>query len=127
MIAGIGVDLVEVQRIQRLLDGYGDRFAGRVLTPQERKQYQLSSRQVSFLATRFAAKEAISKALGTGLRYPVTLHSISVISADNGRPEFQFGEVLSPYLASRKIDGAHLSITHEKGLVCAVVVLEARQ
>jgi holo-[acyl-carrier protein] synthase len=127
MIVGIGVDLVEVQRIQRLLDEYGDQFAGRVLNSQEREHYERSSRQVSFLANRFAAKEAMSKALGTGLRYPVTLHSIGIISTANGRPEFRFNEVLTPYLESRKVTDAHLSLTHEKGLVCAVVVLEARK
>jgi holo-[acyl-carrier protein] synthase len=127
MIIGIGVDLVETQRIQRLLDEYGDRFVGRVLNSEERGYYEHSSRKVWFLANRFAAKEAISKALGTGLRFPVTLHSIGVISTGNGRPEFSFGETLKSYLESRDVTGAHLSITHEKGLVCAVVVLEARE
>jgi holo-[acyl-carrier protein] synthase len=126
MIIGIGVDLVETRRIQRLLDEYGDRFVGRVLNLEERKHYEHSSRKVWFLANRFAAKEAVSKALGTGLRYPVTLHSIGVISSEVGRPEFSFGKTLKPYLESRAITGTHLSLTHEKGLVCAVVVLEAR-
>ncbi len=126
MIIGIGVDLVETQRVQRLLDEYGPRFVGRVLNAEEREHFERSSRQVWFLANRFAAKEAISKALGSGLRYPVTLHSIGVFSAENGRPEFRFGEVLKPYIESRNVANAHLSITHEKGLVCAVVVLEAR-
>lgn len=127
MIIGIGVDLVDVQRIERMLDAYGDRFVGRVLNLEEREYFGRSSRKVSFLANRFAAKEAISKALGTGLRYPVTLHSIGVISAGNGRPEFRFSDVLAAYLESRKLSSAHLSLTHEKGLVCAVVVLEAHQ
>lgn len=127
MISGIGVDLVDTQRIQRLLDDYGDRFVSRVLNSEERKYYERSSRRVQFLANRFAAKEAISKALGTGLRYPVTLHSIGIISTAIGRPEFSFSEALRSYLESRGVTGAHLSITHEKGLVCAVVVLEARR
>ena len=127
MIIGIGVDLVETQRIQRLLDEYGDRFVGRVLNSQEREYYERSSRRVWFLANRFAAKEAISKALGTGLRYPVTLQSIGVISTAIGRPEFGFSETLKSYLKSRDVTGVHLSITHEKGLVCAVVVLEAHE
>ena len=124
MIIGIGVDLVETQRIQRLLDEYGDKFVGRVLNSEEREHYARSSRRVWYLANRFAAKEAISKALGTGLRYPVTLHSIGVISTAIGRPEFSFSDALKPYMESRGVTGAHLSITHEKGLVCAVVVLE---
>lgn len=127
MIIGIGVDLVEAQRIQKLLDEYGDRFAARVLNSEEREYYERSSRRMWFLANRFAAKEALSKALGTGLRYPVTLHSIGVISTEIGRPEFSYSEVLKSYLETRNVTNAHLSITHEKGLVCAVVVLEARE
>jgi holo-[acyl-carrier protein] synthase len=127
MITGIGVDLVDVQRIRRLLDEYGDKFAERVLNREERQHYERSSRQVWFVANRFAAKEAISKALGTGLRYPVTLHSIGVISTEIGRPEFRYSEALQSYMKSRGVTNAHLSITHEKGLVCAVVVLEARE
>ncbi len=126
MIIGIGIDLVEAQRIQKLLDEYADRFAARVLNSEEREYYERSSRPMWFLANRFAAKEALSKALGTGLRYPVTLHSIGVISTEIGRPEFSYSEALKSYLESRNVTNAHLSITHEKGLVCAVVVLEAR-
>ncbi len=127
MIIGIGIDLVEAKRIQKLLDEYADRFAARVLNSEEREYYERSSRPIWFLANRFAAKEALSKALGTGLRYPVTLHSIGVISTEIGRPEFSYSEALKSYLESRNVTNAHLSITHEKGLVCAVVVLEARE
>jgi holo-[acyl-carrier protein] synthase len=127
MIIGIGIDLVEAKRIQKLLDEYADRFAARVLNSEEREYYERSSRPMWFLANRFAAKEALSKALGTGLRYPVTLHSIGVISTEIGRPEFSYSEALKSYLESRNVTNAHLSITHEKGLVCAVVVLEARE
>jgi holo-[acyl-carrier protein] synthase len=127
MIIGIGVDLVDVQRVQKLLDEYGDKFAARVLNSEERQYYERSSRRVWFLANRFAAKEAISKALGTGLRYPVTLHSIGVISTEIGRPVFSFSETLKSYMESRDVTDAHLTITHEKGLACAVVVLEARK
>lgn len=127
MIIGIGIDLVEAKRIQKLLDEYADRFAARVLNSEEREYYKRSSRPMWFLANRFAAKEALSKALGTGLRYPVTLHSIGVISTEIGRPEFSYSEALKSYLESRNVTNAHLSITHEKGLVCAVVVLEARE
>jgi holo-[acyl-carrier protein] synthase len=127
MIIGIGVDLVEAQRIQKLLDEYGDKFATRLLHSEEREYYERSARPMWFLANRFAAKEALSKALGTGLRYPVTLQSIGVISTDIGQPEFSYSEALKSYLQSRNVTNAHLSITHEKGLVCAVVVLEARE
>jgi len=125
MIAGIGVDLVDKKRIDRLLDQYGEQFIRRVLNAGELEQFAESTRKSWFVANRFAAKEAISKALGTGLRYPVTLLSIGVISNELGRPTFVFSEALQAYLQSRNIRGAHLSITHEGHLVCAMVVLES--
>ena len=76
MIAGIGIDLVDRTRIDRLLKKYGDQFIGRVLNAEEREQFAHSTRKSWFVANRFAAKEAIAKALGTGLRFPATLLSI---------------------------------------------------
>ena len=124
MIVGIGIDLVDVSRIERLLGDYGDQFARRILAEAERTAFAASARPAWFLANRFAAKEALSKALGTGLRYPVTLHAISVSSDSLGKPAFGFHGPLPDYLASRGVARHHLSLTHEKGMACAVVVLE---
>ena len=124
MIAGLGVDLVDITRVDRLLREYGDQFARRVLAVEERAAYAGSARPVWFLANRFAAKEALSKALGTGLRYPVTLHAISVSSDSLGKPTLGFHGPLPAYLAQRGIIGHHLALSHEKGMACAVVVLE---
>jgi len=124
MIVGIGVDIVDVARIERLLGAYGERFVERVLAPSELGAYARSGRQNWFLANRFAAKEALSKALGTGLRFPVTLHAISVSSDEIGKPAFGFHGSLPAYLAGRNIGRHHLSLSHEKGLACAMVVLE---
>jgi holo-[acyl-carrier protein] synthase len=124
MIAGVGIDIVDISRIERLWQEYGDQFARRVLAPAERSDFAASARPAWFLANRFAAKEAFSKALGTGLRYPVTLHSISVTNNDAGKPEFSFHGPLPDYLASRSIARHHLGLSHEKGMACAVVVLE---
>jgi holo-[acyl-carrier protein] synthase len=125
MIAGIGIDLVDISRVERMIEAYGDRFAHRVLAASERDGYAASARRAWFLASRFAAKEALSKALGTGLRYPVTLHAISVVSDAAGRPELTFHGPLPDYLRTVGVERTHLSITHEKGLACAMVVLEA--
>lgn len=124
MIAGVGVDIVDVSRVERLLVDYGDQFARRILAIAERPAYETSSRKVWFLANRFAAKEAFSKALGTGLRYPVTLHAISVSSDSAGKPAFGFHGALPAYLASRGVTRHHLSLSHEKAMACAVVILE---
>ena len=125
MIVGIGVDIVDIARIERLMAEYGERFAERVLAPAERASFKTSGRKNWFLANRFAAKEALSKALGTGLRYPVTLHAISITSDEIGKPAFAFHGPLPAYLAERNIGSHHLSLSHEKGLACAMVVLEA--
>lgn len=124
MIAGIGVDLVEAARIERMLATWGGRFAARILHASEQRAFEESARPVWFLANRFAAKEAFSKALGTGLRYPCTLHAISLSSDAVGKPAFAFHGPLPDYLAGRSITACHVSLSHEKGLVCAMVVLE---
>jgi holo-[acyl-carrier protein] synthase len=124
VITGIGIDIVDVSRIDRLLKQYGDQFVRRVLAAAEHAAYATSLRPVWFLANRFAAKEALSKALGTGLRYPVTLHAISVNSDSAGKPGFAFHGPLPAYFASRGIVRHHLGLSHEKGMACAIVVLE---
>ena len=124
MIVGVGIDIVDVSRIDRLLREYGDQFAWRILATAEQPAFAASSRPVWFLANRFAAKEALSKALGTGLRYPVTLQAISVSSDSIGKPSFGFHGPLPAYLASLGVVHHHLSLSHEKGMTCAVVVLE---
>ncbi len=124
MIYGIGIDVVQPHRIARLLEKYGDSFVQRVLTPQERPRYLLTKQQVFFLANRFAAKEAFSKAMGTGFRYPVSLQCISVVQNSAGKPGFAFNEALAALVNSRGINGHHLTISDESNLACACVVLE---
>ena len=124
MIYGIGIDVVEPRRIARLLDKYGERFARRVLTQLEWPGYVKTAKPVLFLANRFAAKEAFSKAMGTGFRYPVTLQCISVVQNAAGKPGFAFHPRLQELVASRAIVGHHLTISDEQNLACACVVLE---
>ena len=124
MIYGIGIDVIQPHRVARLLDKYGERFVNRVLTPLEQPRYARTKQQVLFLANRFAAKEAFSKAMGTGFRYPVTLQCISVIQNSAGKPGFSFNEQLAELLRGRGITGHHLTISDESSLACACVVLE---
>ncbi|MEK7230807.1 MAG: holo-ACP synthase, partial [Pseudomonadota bacterium] len=84
MIYGIGIDVVEPQRVARLIEKYGERFVRRVLTQREWPGYARTANPALFVANRFAAKEAFSKAMGTGFRYPVTLQSISVVQDRRG-------------------------------------------
>jgi holo-[acyl-carrier protein] synthase len=124
MIFGIGVDLVETSRIAHLLDQYGERFARRVLTELEWPGYQRTSKPVLFIANRFAAKEAFSKAMGTGFRYPVTLQNISVVQNKAGKPGYVLSEALTVIMRQREIAGHHLTISDEKSMACAVAILE---
>ena len=124
MIYGIGIDIVETQRVARLLDKYGERFARRVLTSIEWAAYERTARPVLFVANRFAAKEAFSKAMGTGFRYPVTLQCISIVPNRAGKPNFEFHPALQALVESHGIVGHHVTITDEQSVACACVVLE---
>lgn len=125
MIYGLGIDVIEPPRVARLLERFGERFARRVLTAREWSGYQKTSRPVLFLANRFAAKEAFSKAMGTGFRYPVTLQNISVVQDSLGKPGFEFSDALAALVNGRGIVGHHLTISDERSVACACVVLEA--
>ena len=127
MIYGIGIDVIQPYRVAHLLEKYGERFVNRVLTPQERQGYAGSVRQVLFLANRFAAKEAFSKAMGTGFRYPVTLQCISVVQNRAGKPSLAFNGPLAELVRNRGITGHHLTISDESNMACACVVLETGQ
>jgi len=125
MIYGIGIDVVEPHRIERLRHKYGARFARRVLTPLEWPGYLRTITPVFYLANRFAAKEAFSKAMGTGFRYPVTLQCISVVQNAAGKPSLEFHPNLERLVRSRGIVRHHLTISDERALACACVVIEA--
>jgi len=125
MIYGIGIDVVEPHRIERLRHKYGERFARRVLTPLEWPGYVRSGNPVFYLANRFAAKEAFSKAMGTGFRYPVTLQCISVVQNAAGKPSLEFHPNLERLVTSHGIVRHHLTISDERALACACVVIEA--
>ena len=124
MIFGIGTDIVEVARIKASLEEFGDAFAQRILAESEFASYQASAIKPRFLAKRFAAKEAFSKALGTGLRAPATLQNIEVSHDALGKPMLILAPELQALLQSKNISHTHISISDEKNLAAAFVVLE---
>jgi holo-[acyl-carrier protein] synthase len=126
LIYGIGIDVIEPHRVARLLEKFGERFARRVLTEREWAGYEKTKKPVYFVANRFSAKEAFSKAMGTGFRYPVTLQCISVVQNRLGKPSLAFHPNLEALMAREGITGHHLTISDEKSLACACVVLEGR-
>jgi len=124
MIYGIGTDLVDPSRIARSLERYGEKFARRILTDTEWKEYQNCSKPILFLAGRFAAKEALSKAMGTGLRHPVNLEFITITHDTLGKPYFEFHPELGQLISDKGIISHYLSISDEMNMACAFVVLE---
>ena len=125
MIHGIGSDIVEYARIESMWVRYGMRFAQRILSEIELPGFKSSLHPARMLAKRFAAKEAFSKAVGSGLREPVSLSRISITHDGLGKPVLQFDAVLRAYLAQLSISGHHLSISDERNMVVAFVVLES--
>ncbi len=124
MIYGIGTDIVEVNRIDSSIEKFGDDFAKRILAESEMASYLDSQIKSRFLAKRFAAKEAFSKALGTGLREPATFQNIAVTHDELGKPLLVLAEELQDFLTTKNITQMHLTISDEKNLAAAFVVLE---
>ena len=124
MIYGIGSDIVAIERMRKLLEKYGDNFARRILAPDEWAAYESSQNRANLLAKRFAAKEAFAKAMGTGLRHPVSLQNISVIHNHLGKPDFHLDPLVADLLEVQGIQKYHLSLSDEKEMACAFVILE---
>lgn len=127
MIKGIGVDLVQVNRIQRLLDKLADKFARRILTPQEFKAYQQKQQPAHFLAKRFAAKEAVAKALATGIAQGISWQDIRVMNDVAGKPSVVLNGRAAEIAAQQQISAWHLSLSDEKDHVIAFVIAETQQ
>ncbi len=124
MIFGIGTDIVRIPRMADNLDRYGERFAARILTRSEMATFTDSAQQASFLAKRFAAKEAAAKALGTGFRDGLNLHDIGVDNDALGKPLLVFSQQAQQILQKQGIGNSHLSLSDEKEYAIAYVVLE---
>ncbi|HEX7454704.1 MAG TPA: holo-ACP synthase [Gallionella sp.] len=124
MIFGIGTDIVEYARIEAMWQRYGFRLAERLLSEGELLEFHGHAYPARFLAKRFAAKEALAKAVGSGLRHPVSLVRISITHDGLGKPVLQFDETLRTYLAQLGVCGHHLSISDERNMIVAFVVLE---
>lgn len=130
MIVGIGCDVVEQKRVTEALEKYGDRFVQRLLTASEIRIYEkrlaLSrERGLSFLASRWAVKEAISKALGTGISGDVTFHAMTIMHTQSGAPMAVFSDALKERLQREGIF-VHITITDEKTVAAAFAVAEQR-
>lgn len=127
MIFGVGTDLVEIGRIENSLKRFGERLAQRVLCEPELKRFLAHRQPAAYLAKRFAAKEAFAKALGTGIKAPANWHGVWVINQPSGKPELRFSEPLKKALSDRGILRSHLTLTDERGVAMATVILECEK
>ncbi len=123
-IYGIGTDIVQCDRINKLWQEHGINFAQRILTTHELQVFaEQKTNHVGFLAKRFAAKEAVAKALGTGFRDDVFITQVGVETDSKGKPVIKFYEKTKEFVASQNIKDVHISISDESEYVVAFVII----
>jgi holo-[acyl-carrier protein] synthase len=127
MIYGIGTDVVEIGRIEKALARFGERFARRILCESEFNRFKDHRLPAAYLAKRFAAKEAFTKALGTGIQAPANWHGVWVRNLPSGQPVLEFSVPLKAMLQSKSILQAHVSLADERGMAVATVILECER
>ena len=130
MIFGIGTDILRIERVEQAIGRRGERFAEKILGPQELEKYhrrkaKVAARGLRFLATRFAAKEAFSKAIGLGMRMPMTWRAMQVLNAPSGKPVVVTSGALSEFMQKQGLS-AHVTITDEIDYAVAFVVVEKK-
>ena len=124
MIYGIGTDIIDVSRIKLLYDKSDGRLAKKILTEHELLLFYNRNNNLNYLAKRYAAKEAFSKALGTGIGKIVSFCDLTVLKKESGYPFFMVSENLRVFLKYKGIKKSHLSLSDEKKYVVATVILE---
>ncbi|WP_322803122.1 holo-ACP synthase [Vibrio alfacsensis] len=124
-ILGLGTDIAEIERIEKALSRTGESFAKRILSEQEMARFAELKQQGRYLAKRFAAKEAASKALGTGIANGVTFHDFTVSNDEFGKPVLMLSGVAKQIAESMGVNLVHLSISDERHYAVATVILES--
>jgi holo-[acyl-carrier protein] synthase len=123
MIFGIGVDVLEAARVKKTLERFGSRFTDHLLMPEEHAQLAKTRRPERFVAMRFAAKEAIVKAMGTGFAHGIWIRDVGVVQNKWGKPEVVYSERGEQVRRGLGIGEGHVTLTDEAGLIVAVAVL----
>lgn len=129
-VAGIGTDLIRVERIARAYERQGERFARRILGERELAVFHArlkrdQARGIRYLATRFAAKEAFSKAIGLGMHSPMSWPLMQTLNQTGGRPQVHLSEPLAQWCEQR-FGAMHVSLTDESDMAMAFVVVESK-
>ena len=125
MIAGSGIDIIEIERIQHSIDRFGQRFLNRVYLSGEQAYCLKKRNSAESFAARFAAKEAAAKALGTGMSHGVNWLEIEIVREPSGKPALRFHGRAAQWANRIGVVRANLSLTHSTGLAVASVVLES--
>ena len=130
MIFGIGTDVCDIRRIELTVQRRGERFAQRVLGPDELQVFRARSqrtpvRGLRYLATRFSAKEAFSKAIGLGIRWPMSWRACQILSEPGGKPVLHLSGELAQWFEARGLQG-HVTVTDETDYAASFVVVESR-
>ena len=131
MVHGIGTDICDIRRIRAALQRHGERFAEKVLGPNEievfrARRARVEARGVAYLATRFSAKEAFSKAIGLGLRSPMRWRDCETLNRPSGQPEIRLHGALAAWFDQQGLV-AHVSLTDESDYATSFVVVETHQ
>jgi holo-[acyl-carrier protein] synthase len=131
MIYGIGTDVCDIRRLAATLARRGDRFAEKVLGPNEidvfrRRRARAEKRGVAYLATRFSAKEAFAKAIGLGMRMPMTWRACEILNEPSGKPAIRLHGALAAWCAARGL-AAHVSVSDESDYATSYVVVEQKE
>ena len=130
MIYGIGTDICDIRRIRASLARHGERFAQRILSEAElatwtERSARWPDRGVSYLATRFSAKEAFSKAIGLGMRLPMTWHHCEIANAASGKPEIVLHGALRDWFEARQLS-VHITVSDETDYAASFCVIEKK-
>lgn len=123
MIFGVGTDILKAERVASVYERFGERFVRHLLMPEELRDFERSRNSVRFLSMRFAAKEAIVKALGTGFSNGMWIRDSGVVHNRLGKPEMIFSPRGQEVCRSFGVAGGHLSLSDEAGLIVAVAIL----
>lgn len=124
-IVGLGTDIVEITRIDKIVQKSGSKLAERILTPAEFQIYQSHKQPIRYLAKRFATKEAAAKALGLGMRNGLAFNQFETLNDINGKPILSFLSLALLEAQRLGVRNIHLSITDEQHYAMAVIILES--
>ncbi|MBK4775526.1 holo-ACP synthase [Candidatus Pantoea edessiphila] len=123
-ILGIGTDIVEIERVVKIINRFGKRLSNRILTKFEYQQYQSNKQPARFLAKRLAVKEAAAKALGIGIRDGLAFNQFEVFNDPLGKPKLLFFQNVNKLAEKLGVKNIHVTLTDERYYACATVIIE---